>query len=159
MAIKTEDNSLHQMLVGSSQREEGFKMPNAEPFGYVFLVPRDANSSSLVECLDFGDDWKAVQDAHDEADFASIEYITGTYGVTYDGGLFVRYPSEKFEPTIVRNECYYGVPKQEPYSPTNEIDGVPAHFTLTNAPICHLMYIDEFEDGTKVTNQAVDKRY
>lgn len=26
MAIKTEDNSLHQMLVGSSQREEGFRM-------------------------------------------------------------------------------------------------------------------------------------
>ena len=26
MAIKTEDNSLHQMLVGSSQREEGFRI-------------------------------------------------------------------------------------------------------------------------------------
>ena len=26
MAIKTEDNSLHQMLVGSSQREEGFRL-------------------------------------------------------------------------------------------------------------------------------------
>ena len=26
MAIKTEDNSLHQMLLGSSQREEGFRM-------------------------------------------------------------------------------------------------------------------------------------
>ena len=117
-----------------------------------------AADTAVTNTVDFGDDWKAVQDAHDEADFASIEYITGTYGVTYDGGLFVRYPSEKFEPTIVRNECYYGVPKQEPYSPTNEIDGVPAHFTLTNAPICHLMYIDEFEDGTKVTNQAVEIR-
>ena len=53
-----ENGNEEQAVATLSFGEEGFKMPNAEPFGYVFLVPRDANSSSLVECADFGDDWK-----------------------------------------------------------------------------------------------------
>ena len=41
---------------------EEFSMPNGAPQGFVFLVPRDANSSNLVDCQDFkwGDEsWKA----------------------------------------------------------------------------------------------------
>ena len=47
-----------QEIATFSFGEEGFVMPNGAPVGYVFLVPRDANASNLVECEDFGPDWK-----------------------------------------------------------------------------------------------------
>ena len=120
----------------------------------AYVLSSDTTTTNFV---DFAD-WPDVQDAHDEADFASVDYIVGTYGIEYEGGLIVRYPAEKFEPTIIRNECYYGYPRIKPGSPTNAIDGVAAHFTLTNAPICNLIYIDENPDGSATTNQAVEIR-
>ena len=54
------ENALAEQAVAtlSFVGENGFEMPNGAPFGYVFLVPRDANSSNLVSAVDFGDDWK-----------------------------------------------------------------------------------------------------
>lgn len=50
MAIKTEDNSLHQMLLGSSQREEGFRMLMKQ-YGHAlyWLVGHDDAEDVLQE--------------------------------------------------------------------------------------------------------------
>ncbi len=51
-----EDAFYEETIVTLSFGDEGFTMPNGAWCGYVFLVPRDENSSNLVECLEFGID-------------------------------------------------------------------------------------------------------
>ena len=53
-----ENDAEEQAIATFSFGEGGFSMPNNAREGYIFLVPRDENSSNLVESVDFGDDWK-----------------------------------------------------------------------------------------------------
>ena len=57
-----EDYENPQQVVTLSFGEDGFSMPNGEPLGYVFFVPRNDSSSNRVECADFEldayNDWK-----------------------------------------------------------------------------------------------------
>ena len=72
--------------------------------------------------------------------------------VQYAGGMILRRPDEEFKPTIIRSDCYYGYPLIQ--------GGGGEGVRLTNAPICHLVYIDESIDAesgySATTNAAVE---
>ena len=58
------------------------------------------------------------------------------YEAEYDGGLFVRYPDQTFEPELIRDECYYGSPNLDPTTRSN------APNFLTNTPIASVAYYE-----------------
>lgn len=58
------------------------------------------------------------------------------YEAEWDGGLFVRYAPQTFEPELIRDECYYGSPNLDPTTRSNK----PNY--LTNAPIAAVAYYD-----------------
>jgi uncharacterized protein (DUF2141 family) len=58
------------------------------------------------------------------------------YEAEYDGGLFVRYPAQEFEPELIRDECYYGSPNLDPSTRTNNKN------SLTNTPIGSVAYYE-----------------
>ena len=51
-----EDALNAQPVLTLSFGDEGFSMPSGATYGYVFLVPRDANSSNLVDCTELNID-------------------------------------------------------------------------------------------------------
>ena len=59
------------------------------------------------------------------------------YEAEWDGGLFVRYAPQTFEPELIRDECYYGSPNLDPTTRSNK----PNY--LTNAPIASVAYYDD----------------
>ncbi|MBQ3811672.1 MAG: hypothetical protein II839_12755 [Kiritimatiellae bacterium] len=59
------------------------------------------------------------------------------YEAEWDGGLFVRYAPQTFEPELIRDECYYGSPNLDPTTRSNK----PNY--LTNAPIAAVAYYDD----------------
>ena len=58
----------------------------------------------------------------------------------YDGGLFVRYGDQEFEPELIRDECYYGSPNLDPTTRSNG----PNY--LTNTPIASVAYYESPAD-------------
>ena len=66
------------------------------------------------------------------------------YEAEYDGGLFVRYPAQEFEPELIRDECYYGSPNLDPTTRTNSKN------SLTNTPIASVAYYENPGDDEPV---------
>ena len=74
---------------------EGFAMPNGVDSGYLFLVPRDANSSNLVSCADyFGEHWDegiTVNPGETETALIPMYMLDGsTKGITVSYDIMVR---------------------------------------------------------------------
>jgi len=88
---KFPENAFDEQVIATLKFDgpNGFEMPNGATLGYVFLVPLDANSSNLVESVDFGDDWKTgmlVFSGAEETDPISMLLLDGSRG-----GLAMRY--------------------------------------------------------------------
>jgi uncharacterized protein (DUF2141 family) len=59
------------------------------------------------------------------------------YEMAWDGGLFVRYAPQTFEPELIRDECYYGSPNLDPTTRTSNKN------SLTNTPIASVAYYED----------------
>lgn len=93
-----EDGFNEQDVVMLDFGGEEFSMPNGEEKGYIFLVPRNANSSNLVECSDLNIDddhpWMAGYEVYAGATnagpFQMTLYDGNSKGITMTYGIVVR---------------------------------------------------------------------
>ena len=68
------------------------------------------------------------------------------YEEAFDGGLFVRYGDQTFQPELIRDECYYGSPNLDPTTRSNGPN------FLTNTPVAWTPY---YEGASEVPTPAV----
>ena len=106
-----EDAGNAQPVLTFSFGDEGFSMPNGLNVGYVFLVPRDWNSSNLVDCSELNIDdtdhrWMAgspviVGDKTTDAPLSMFLLDGSTKGITMSYDIVVRTAEEWDDGEIV----------------------------------------------------------
>ncbi|MBO7688687.1 MAG: hypothetical protein J6V72_20075, partial [Kiritimatiellae bacterium] len=93
-----EDGFNEQPIVTLDFGADGFSMPNGEPEGFIFFVPRSTNAADLVDCADFNIDndnrWKAGYSVYAGATSVGPIQMTlldgNTKGITMGYDIIVR---------------------------------------------------------------------